>query len=47
MAEKDPAMTYNDKIPSRHQRTDSHPALWVAQGINCYFADNVLDCTIL
>jgi len=41
-SENDREKTYNDKCPNRQQRTSSHPALWVAQGINCYLADNVL-----
>ena len=42
MTRKDPEKTYNDKCPNRQQRTDSIPALRAAQGMNCYFADNVL-----
>ena len=46
-SENDREMTGNDKLPYRQQRTDSNPALWVAKGINCYFADNLLGCPIL
>ena len=47
MTKNDREKTDSDKLPNRQQRTDSHPALWVAKGINCYFADNLLDYPIL